>query len=100
MGSTALAMHSYVVECLNTEFGTHVMEVVAAQFLVERLINEFERQSGGDAPSLRACVLEAVHALEQTRGIDPTPSKSARRSFEGMTSAMYPKPGHLGGFKA
>ena len=43
MGSTALAMHSYAAECLNTEFGAHVMEVVAAQFLVEHLINEFER---------------------------------------------------------
>ena len=99
MGSTALAMHSYVAECINTEFGTHVMEVVAAQFLVERLINEFEQQSGGGAPSPRACVIEAFQALEQTRSIDPITSKSARCSFEVMPSALYPRPNHLGGFK-
>lgn len=100
MGSTALAMHSYAAECLNTESSAAVMEVVAAQFLVERLINEFERQSGGGAPSLSACVLEAFQALEQTHSIDPITPKSARRSFEVMTSALYPRPGHLGGFKA
>jgi len=94
MGSTALAMHSYAAECLNTEFGTVVMEVVAAQFLVERLINEFERQSGGGAPSLSARVIEAFQGLEQTRGSDPITSKSARRSFEVMTSAMHPRPDH------
>ena len=100
MGSTALAMRSYEAECLNTEFGTHVMEVVAAQFLVERLINEFERQSAGGAPSLSACVIEAFQAFEKTRSVDPITSKSARRSFEGMASALCPRPGHLGGFKA
>ena len=99
MGSTALAMHSYIAECLNNEFGTVVMEVVAAQFLVERLVHEFERQSGGEAPTLRACVRDAFQALQQIRGLDSNAMQHARQSFESLTSKLHAAPGHRGGFK-
>lgn len=43
MDGNTLGVYSYVATLLNNPFGSTIMELVEAQFLVDRLLTEFEK---------------------------------------------------------
>lgn len=80
--AVSVDLPSYLADSLNVQFGPGVMEVVAARYIVTRLLAEFASQTNNATDSIEAVVDQAFDALVNARGLCPEQVRMATASFK------------------
>lgn len=65
------------------------MEIVAARYLIFRLLDELSRKSGSDLTHLSSLVCEAFSCLARCKGISSDQIVRAEMEFRSLTEAGF-----------
>lgn len=88
----SIDLPTYLADSFNVQFGPGVMEIVAARYILDKLLAEFEYQTSNSLDSIRSTVDQAFDALIIARRFCPEQVRMARASFEHLGERIKDTP--------
>lgn len=87
-----IGLVSFITSSLNAQHGHVVMEIVAARYLIIRLIHELSNKTGSDLTHLSKLSVDALSCLARGKGISSEQIVLAEMEFKARADVGFIRP--------